>query len=35
MIPAKWPLARVLMTQTRNDGLVRVITVKTYTGTYR
>ena len=35
MIPEKWPLARVLTTHTGNDGLVRVITVKTSIGTYR
>jgi hypothetical protein len=35
VIPAKWPLARVLTTHTGSDGLVRVVTVKTSTGTYR
>ena len=34
MIPAKWPLARVLTTHTGNDGLVHVVTVKTSTATY-
>ena len=35
MIPAKWPLARVVTAHTGNDGLVRVVSVKTSTGTYR
>ena len=35
VIPAKWPLARVVKTHTGSDGLVRVVTVKTSTGTYR
>ena len=34
-IPAKWPLARVMAVHKGDDGLVRVITVKTSAGTYR
>ena len=33
--PMKWPLARVIETHAGKDGLVRVVTVKTATGTYR
>ena len=35
VIPAKWPLARVVTAHTGNDGLVRVVSVKTSTGMYR
>ena len=34
-IPAKWPLARVMAVHKGDDGLVRVVTVKTSAGTYR
>ena len=34
MIPARWPIARVIKTYTGDDGLVRVVVVKTSTGTY-
>lgn len=34
-IPAKWPLARVVTTHAGNDGIVRVVTVKTSKGIYR
>ena len=34
MIPARWPIARVIKTYTGGDGLVRVVVVKTSTGTY-
>ena len=30
-----WPLARVIQTHPGDDGLVRVVTVKTEKGTYR
>ena len=33
--PAKWPLARVMIAHKGQDSLVRVVTVKTSTGTYR
>ena len=35
VIPARWPLARVVTAHAGNDGLVRVVSVKTSTGTYR
>ena len=35
VIPAKWSLARVVQAHSGDDGLVRVVTVKTSTGTYR
>ena len=35
VIPTKWPLARVVAVHAGHDGLVRVVTVKTTTGTYR
>jgi hypothetical protein len=34
-IPSKWPLGRVISVHTGRDGLVRVVNVKTITGTYR
>ena len=34
MVPTKWPLAKVIQTH-RKDGLVRVVTIKTATGTYK
>ena len=33
--PMNWPIARVMKTHPGQDGLVRVVTVKTSTGTYR
>ena len=33
--PSKWPLGRVVSVHTGQDGLVRVVNVKTATGTYR
>ena len=30
-----WPLARVIQTHPGDDGLVRVVTVRTHKGTYR
>ena len=33
--PSKWPLARVMIVHKGQDSLVRVVTVKTSTGTYR
>ena len=33
--PLKWPLGRVVLVHTGQDGLVRVVNVKTATGTYR
>jgi len=33
--PTKWPLARVIEVHPGKDGLVRVVTVKTATGTYK
>ena len=35
LVPTKWPLARVVKVHTGKDGLVRVVTVKTSTGTYK
>ena len=35
MVPTKWPIARVTETHPGEDGLVRVVTVKTATGVYR
>ena len=35
MVPTKWPLAKVIQTHTGKDGLVRVVTIKTATGTYK
>ena len=35
MVPTKWPLTKVIQTHTGKDGLVRVVTVKTATGTYK
>lgn len=34
-LPTRWPLARVVQVHRRNDGLVRVATVKTARGTYK
>ena len=35
MVPTKWPLARVIQTHAGKDGLVRVVIIKTATGTYK
>ena len=35
LIPTRWPLARVIEVQPGNDGLVRVVTIKTSTGVYK
>ena len=35
MLPMKWPIAKVVETYPGKDGLVRVATVKTATGTYK
>ncbi len=34
LVPGKWPLARVTQVYPGRDGLVRVVSVKTATGTY-
>jgi NAD(P)H-hydrate repair Nnr-like enzyme with NAD(P)H-hydrate dehydratase domain len=35
MPPAKWPLARIAAVHPGSDGLVRVVTVKTATSTFK
>ena len=35
LIPAKWPLAKVLQVYPGKDGIIRVATVKTSTGVYK
>ena len=35
LVPCKWQLARVVQIHAGNDGIVRVATVKTQTGTYK
>ena len=35
LVPTKWPLTRVMSVHPGKDGLVRVVTVKTHTGTYK
>ena len=35
MVPTKWPFAKVIQTHTGKDGFVRVVTMKTATGTYK
>ena len=35
LIPTKWPLARVIEVHPGKDDLVRVVTVKTSSGTYK
>ena len=35
MVPTKWPLAKVIQTHAGKDGLVRVVIIKTATGTYK
>ena len=35
IVPCKWPLARVVETHAGQDGIVRVVTVKTATGNYK
>ncbi len=34
LVPSRWPIARVLKTHPGSDGLVRVVELKTSTGTY-
>ena len=35
LIPTKWPLARVTEVHPGNDGLIRVVTIKTSTGIFK
>ena len=35
LVPGKWPLARVVEAHAGNDGIVRVVTVKTAAGRYK
>ena len=35
VIATKWPLGRIMTVHAGHDGTVRVVTVKTTTGTYR
>ena len=35
LVPARWPMARIVMVHPGSDGLVRVVTVKTHKGTYK
>ena len=35
MVPAKWPLGRVIATYSGKDDIIRVVLVKTATGTYK
>ena len=35
LVPAKWPLAKIVQVHKGKDDLVRVVTVKTHTGTYK
>ena len=35
LVPAKWPLAKVTQVHKGKDGLVRVVTIKTHTSTYK
>ena len=35
LVPTKWPLAKVITAHPGNDGLTRVVTVKTSTGEYK
>ena len=35
LVPARWPLAKVIATHPGNDGLTRVVTVKTSAGEYK
>ena len=34
MVPTKWPIARVMKAHPGKDGVVRVVTIRTPTGTY-
>ena len=34
MVPTRWPLARITKTRAGRDNIVRVVTVKTGSGTY-
>ena len=35
VVPAKWPIGRVIEVYPGQDGLVRVVSVQTSSGTYR
>ena len=35
LIPSKWPLGKIVEVHPGSDGLVRVVQVKTSSGTYR
>ena len=35
LVPCKWPLARVVETHAGRDGIVRIVTVKMATGSYK
>ena len=35
LVPARWPVARVLKMYKGGDGFVRVVDLKTATGTYK
>ena len=35
LVPTKWPLAKVIATHPGNDGLTRVVTVRTPSGEYK
>ena len=35
LVPAKWQLARVMKVHPGRDGIVRVASIKTSTGTYK
>ena len=35
LVPARWPIARVIKTYQGNDGLVHVVDLKTAAGTYK
>ena len=35
LVPGKWPLARVQKIHLGKDGIVRVVTIKTLSGTYK
>ena len=35
MIPAKWPLGKIIEVYPGQDGLIRVVSVKTASGVYK
>jgi cell shape-determining protein MreC len=35
LVPTKWPLARITAVHPGDDGLVRVVTLKTHKGSYK